>query len=68
MSGRNWGSFFYNNVVFLTGIPMIIGIHYGWWKIQQNPDLVDPKDRRELPLYSVSLLLLFGVKIIDIRQ
>lgn len=59
MSSKKIGKFVNDNFVLLVGIPLIVGVHWGWWKLQQNPDLVELKDRKELPLFTVSILLHF---------
>ncbi|ENN77680.1 hypothetical protein D910_06005 [Dendroctonus ponderosae] len=53
MSGQKIGRFLNNYFVLLVGVPLIVGIHWGWWKIQQNPELVDAQDRKKLPLFTV---------------
>lgn len=61
MSSKKIGKFVNDNFVLLVGIPLIVGVHWGWWKLQQNPDLVELKDRKELPLFTVSILLHFYI-------
>lgn len=41
------------NVVLLTGVPLIVAVHWGWSKLQQNPALVPENQRKELPIVSV---------------
>ena len=37
-----------NNIVLIVMLPVIGAIHYGWWQMSDN------KDRKELPIVSVS--------------
>ncbi|KAJ8963466.1 hypothetical protein NQ318_018949 [Aromia moschata] len=39
-----------DNIVLLVGIPLIIGVHYGWSKLQDIPYLVEPSEKKEFPL------------------
>ncbi|KAL1500760.1 hypothetical protein ABEB36_006206 [Hypothenemus hampei] len=48
MDRKKFSKLFKDNLVLLTGITLIIAIHWGWYKIQQNPTLVDPKDNKGL--------------------
>nr|CAI5827705.1 unnamed protein product [Callosobruchus analis] len=49
MSSTKFGKWINDNIVFLLGIPLIFGIHYGWYKLQENPRLVPPEHRKGLP-------------------
>lgn len=42
------------NLVAIVTIPSIVGIHYGWSALQDNPKLVAPGTRIDQPIYSVS--------------
>ncbi|VEN38849.1 unnamed protein product [Callosobruchus maculatus] len=53
MSGAKIGKWINDNIVFLVGIPLIIGVHYGWLKLQENPRLVPPDQRKGLPLVEI---------------
>ncbi|CAG9764893.1 unnamed protein product [Ceutorhynchus assimilis] len=46
-------TWFKRNMMFIVTIPLVIGIHWGWLKLQQDPTLVDPKYRRNLPYYDM---------------
>lgn len=41
--------FFNDNLVLIVCVPLIIGFHWGWTKIQENPKLIDQNHRKELP-------------------
>lgn len=43
------------NVVALTLVPLIVGIHWGWDRLQDNPIFVRPDERKELPIIIVSV-------------
>nr|CAI5827704.1 unnamed protein product [Callosobruchus analis] len=53
MSSTKFGKWINDNIVFLLGIPLIFGIHYGWYKLQENPRLVPPEHRKGLPFTEV---------------
>ncbi|XP_028168719.1 uncharacterized protein LOC135080515 [Ostrinia nubilalis] len=42
--------FISRNIVALVMVPMIIGGHYGWYKLQENDTLVSPEEREKLPI------------------
>ncbi|XP_018570932.1 uncharacterized protein LOC108910714 isoform X2 [Anoplophora glabripennis] len=54
MSKRKLGKLINDNIVLIVGIPLIIGIHYGWAKLQDIPYLVDPAHKKQLPIITVS--------------
>ncbi|KAJ8924091.1 hypothetical protein NQ315_006872 [Exocentrus adspersus] len=40
-----------NNLVLLVCVPLIVGVHYGWSKLQEVPYLVDQSQRnKEMPI------------------
>lgn len=41
------------NTVAITGVGILIGIHWVWDRLQRVPQLVPEKDRRELPIIEV---------------
>lgn len=45
------------NVILWVMVPGIIVMHLAWKKIQDNPLLVDPNMKREIPIVEVSLSL-----------
>lgn len=45
--------FIKNNSFWITFIPLFIGMHWGWLKLQDNPKLVDPQHKKELPIVGV---------------
>lgn len=47
------------NAVMLTVVPLIVGVHWGWYKLQQMPYLVKPEDKKELPIVLVEMFVLF---------
>lgn len=57
MSGKKILKTLSDNSVLIAGTCLVVGIHWGWWMLQQNPNLVDPQHRSELPIYVVSLVL-----------
>lgn len=69
MSKGKLGKWVNDNIVMLVGVPLIIGIHYGWAKIQDVPYLVDPSEKRGQPIIEVSnnkytkLVLIFNCLI-----
>lgn len=46
-----------DNIVLIVCIPLLIGVHWTWTKVQENPLLVPPKDKKELPLFAVRINL-----------
>ncbi|KAJ8936551.1 hypothetical protein NQ314_012291 [Rhamnusium bicolor] len=50
MSRGKLGKWLHDNMVLLIGIPLIVGVHYGWWKLQQIPALVDQSQNKEIPI------------------
>lgn len=42
-------SFLSKNVVMVVMLPVLVGAHYGWYKLQAVDDLVPAKDRSKLP-------------------
>lgn len=55
MSGGKLGKFVNDNLVWIVGIPMIIGFHYGWQKLQEVPYLVPPSQKKDLPIIEVRI-------------
>ncbi|XP_018570931.1 uncharacterized protein LOC108910714 isoform X1 [Anoplophora glabripennis] len=53
MSKRKLGKLINDNIVLIVGIPLIIGIHYGWAKLQDIPYLVDPAHKKQLPIITI---------------
>ncbi|CAH1991350.1 unnamed protein product [Acanthoscelides obtectus] len=53
MLGAKFGKWVNDNIVFLVGIPLIIGVHYGWSKLQQNPNLVPPDRQKKEPVLEI---------------
>lgn len=47
-----------HNVVVLTLVPLIVGIHWGWYRLQELPYLVKPEDKKELPIVIVGVVYL----------
>lgn len=47
--------FFNKNAVAITGVGIIIGIHWLWDRLQNVPELVPEKDRREMPIIKVMI-------------
>lgn len=45
--------FINRNLVAIVTIPSIVGIHYGWSALQDNPKLVPEGTRIDQPIYSV---------------
>jgi hypothetical protein len=43
-----------NNILAFVMLPMIVGIHITWSNLQENPDLVKPHEKKELPIVRVS--------------
>lgn len=41
------------NLVAIVTIPSIVGIHYGWSVMQDNPKLVPAGTRIDQPIYTV---------------
>ena len=33
-----------------TFVALFVGAHWGWWKLQNNPDFVDPRDIQPHPV------------------
>lgn len=54
MSKAKLAKWLNDNIVMITGIPLIIGIHYGWTKLQDIPYLVDQSQKKEMPIVAVS--------------
>lgn len=46
----NVGQFMKKNLVVLIMVPMIVGAHYGWYKLQQVDALVSQEERNKLPI------------------
>ncbi|KAL0868920.1 hypothetical protein ABMA27_007250 [Loxostege sticticalis] len=42
--------FISKNIVALVMVPVIIGGHYGWYKLQEIETLVTPEERAKLPI------------------
>ena len=40
-------------LVTIVMIPSLIGVHWGWYQLQQNDALVPEHERREMPLAKV---------------
>lgn len=51
------------NIVVLVMVPSLVIIHLGWIKIQNTPALVNPLDKRELPIVEAAVYL--KTKIVD---
>lgn len=49
MSKEKLQKIFKESLYFIVWVPLIVGIHWGWMKLQDNPKLVDPANKRELP-------------------
>ncbi|KAJ3649546.1 hypothetical protein Zmor_021283 [Zophobas morio] len=39
-----------DNVVMISGLSIIVGVHWGWSKLQDVPALVRPEEKKDLPL------------------
>lgn len=46
-------SFINKYLVLIVCIPMLVGLHWGWAKIQDNPQLVDQEHKKEIPVIMV---------------
>lgn len=46
-------SFIDNNLVLIVFVPWIIGMHWGWAKIQDNPKLCDQEHKKDIPIFMV---------------
>lgn len=46
-------SFFKRNIIAIVMIPTVIGIHYGWLKLQDNDELVAEHEKMDLPIIIV---------------
>lgn len=53
--GNRIVKFWNKNVVLITGVGIIIGIHWMWDRLQHT-SLVPEKDRKELPIIHVMTL------------
>ncbi|XP_053693421.1 uncharacterized protein LOC128741545 [Sabethes cyaneus] len=42
--------FMRNYLVSIVMIPSLVGIHWGWYQLQQNDALVPENERKEMPL------------------
>lgn len=51
----NVRTFISKNMVALVMVPVIIGGHYGWYKLQGVDTLVSENERKNLPFASVSV-------------
>ncbi|KAF7280691.1 uncharacterized protein LOC143200761 [Rhynchophorus ferrugineus] len=47
MSGKNFGKFLFDNSVLIVCVPLLVGIHWGWYKLQQNPDVAEESRERK---------------------
>lgn len=45
--------FISKNLVALIMVPLVVGAHYGWYKLQQIDELVSPEERNKLPITRV---------------
>jgi len=48
MVEEKWINLWHNTRVYVVMVPMIVGIHWGWLKLRENPYLVDPYKKRDL--------------------
>jgi hypothetical protein len=39
----------------IAGISIIVGFHWAWLKLQNVPSLVDPSQKTDLPIFTVSI-------------
>lgn len=63
MSKINVSKWAKDNIVAIVVIPLIIGVHWGWRKLQDVPYLVEPPEKRdEMPIFSA--LKVFKTRII----
>lgn len=60
-------TFISKNLVVLVMVPVIIGSHYGWSKLQGVDYLVSPEERKKLPFYSV-ISLYFSKNFITVLK
>lgn len=44
------GLFVKKNLVALIMVPMIVGAHYGWYRLQHVDSLVTAEERNKLPI------------------
>lgn len=47
------GLFVKKNLVALIMVPMIVGAHYGWYRLQHVDSLVTAEERNKLPITKV---------------
>lgn len=57
MSSTGFRKFLKDYTPLIVGVQLIIGIHWGWLRLQQNEDIVNPEDKRALPIWTVRLIL-----------
>lgn len=53
--GKRFLRFCNDNVVMIAGISIIVGFHWAWLKLQNVPSLVDPSQKTDLPIFTVSI-------------
>lgn len=53
--GKKFSQFCQRNIVMLTLVPIIFGIHWTWSQLQNVPYLVKPEEKKELPIIIVGV-------------
>ncbi|KYB26608.1 hypothetical protein TcasGA2_TC033568 [Tribolium castaneum] len=48
--GKRFIRFCNENVVLIAGVGIIISIHWTWNRLQNIPTLVDPSEKKEMPV------------------
>lgn len=46
--------FMRRNIVMIVMVPVLVGLHYGWQKLQDVEMFVPKEQRRDLPIMQVS--------------
>lgn len=53
MSKGKLQRFLNDNLILIVCVPLIVGIHWSWLRLQNNPDLPNPSGKKELPIVGV---------------
>lgn len=57
MSSTGFRKFLKQYTPLIVGVQLIVGIHWGWLRLQQNEDVVNPGDKKALPIWTVRMIL-----------
>ncbi|KAG0693509.1 McKusick-Kaufman/Bardet-Biedl syndromes putative chaperonin [Chionoecetes opilio] len=55
--------FVHRNLVMIVMVPVLLGVHYGWQKVQDTEMFVPKQQRRDLPIVEMSGVVLEGERV-----